>query len=100
MNPGTDNETPGTIHAATSSPIAHDARSATARNRICLTGLINKGIRLLALMQSLPPGLRLEWASSDAAAARTPPAIRRRITGGSFSVLCYAQDCLAQGIAG
>src|SRR4051794_34260031 len=36
MNPGIDNETPGTIHAATSSPIAHDARSTTARNRIPL----------------------------------------------------------------
>src|SRR6185503_13813611 len=33
MNPDTDNETPGTIHAATSSPIAHDARSTTARSR-------------------------------------------------------------------
>jgi hypothetical protein len=31
MNPGTDNETQGTIHPATSSPIAHDA-SSTARD--------------------------------------------------------------------
>jgi hypothetical protein len=36
MNPDTDNETPGTTHAATSSPIAHDPRSTTARSRICL----------------------------------------------------------------
>src|SRR6185437_7326102 len=39
MNPGTDNETPGTIRAATSSPIAHDARSTTARSRICLMAI-------------------------------------------------------------
>jgi hypothetical protein len=39
MNPGTDNETLGTIHAATSSPIAHDARSKTARSRICLVAI-------------------------------------------------------------
>src|ERR1700692_3748040 len=36
MNPDNDNETPGTTHAATSSPIAHDPRSTTARSRICL----------------------------------------------------------------
>src|ERR1700757_529262 len=36
MYPGTDNETLGTIHAATSSPIAHDARSTNARSRIRL----------------------------------------------------------------
>jgi hypothetical protein len=39
MNPGTDNETLGTTHAATSSPIAHDARSKTARSRICLVAI-------------------------------------------------------------
>src|SRR3984885_6163230 len=39
MNPDTDNETPGITHAATSSPIAHDPRSRTARNRICLMAL-------------------------------------------------------------
>ena len=33
MNPGTDNETLGTIHAATDSPIAHDARSTNVRSR-------------------------------------------------------------------
>jgi hypothetical protein len=35
-NPGTDNETLGTIQAATSSPVAHDARSATTRGNIRL----------------------------------------------------------------
>jgi len=45
--PGTDDETPGTIHAATKSPIAHDARSKTARSRICLMG-IAVGRRALA----------------------------------------------------
>src|SRR5882757_6925096 len=39
MNPDTDNETPGITHAATSSPIAHDPRSRTARIRICLMAL-------------------------------------------------------------
>jgi hypothetical protein len=34
MNPDTDTETPGTTHAAISSPIAHDPRSATVRSRI------------------------------------------------------------------
>src|SRR5262245_58847761 len=47
MNPGIDNETPGTIHAATSSPIAHDARSTTALSRICLMA-ISVGRRALA----------------------------------------------------
>src|SRR5947209_15764228 len=36
MKHGTDNETPGTIQPATSSPIAHDARSTNPRSRICL----------------------------------------------------------------
>src|SRR6201996_4471489 len=35
-NPDTDNETPGTTCAATSSPIAHAPSSRTARNTICL----------------------------------------------------------------
>src|ERR1700722_20218316 len=39
MNPDTDNETPGITHAATSSPIDHDPRSRTARNRICLMAI-------------------------------------------------------------
>src|SRR5258705_5191549 len=39
MNPDTDSETPGTTHAATSSPIAHDPRSTTARSRIWLTAI-------------------------------------------------------------
>jgi hypothetical protein len=39
MKPSTDDETPGTIHAATRSPVAHDARSKTARSRTCLTGM-------------------------------------------------------------
>jgi hypothetical protein len=39
MNPDTDNETPGITHPATSSPIAHDPSSRTARNRICLMAL-------------------------------------------------------------
>jgi hypothetical protein len=96
INPGTDNATPGTIPAATSSPIAHDARSTTARTKIRLAGLMGKGIRWRALLHSLPPGLRLEWKSSDAAAARMPPAIRSLITGGSSSVLCYAQNRLSR----
>ena len=44
MNPDTDNETPGTTHAATSSPIAHDPSSTTARSRICLM-TITVGLR-------------------------------------------------------
>src|SRR6478736_2196920 len=47
MNPDTDNETPGTTHAATSSPIAHDPRSTTARSRICLTA-ISVGLEAVA----------------------------------------------------
>jgi hypothetical protein len=47
MNPGIDNETPGTIHAAPSSPIVHDGRSTTARSRICLMA-ISVGRRALA----------------------------------------------------
>src|ERR1700744_2626789 len=39
MDPDTDNEPPGTTLAATSSPVAHDPRSRTARNRICLMAL-------------------------------------------------------------
>src|SRR6266404_5069313 len=39
MSPDNDNETPGTTHAATSSPIAHDPRSTTARSRICLMAI-------------------------------------------------------------
>src|SRR5947209_18990306 len=38
-NPDNDNETPGTTHAATSSPIAHDPKSTTARSRICVMAI-------------------------------------------------------------
>ena len=45
MNPDGDTETPGTTQAATSSPIAHDVRSTTARTRVCFTA-ISVGLRV------------------------------------------------------
>ena len=51
MNPDNDNETPGTTHAATSSPIAHDPRSTTARSRICLMA-ISVGLGAVAVRYS------------------------------------------------
>jgi hypothetical protein len=38
------------------------------------TGLMNKTIRLRALLHSLPPGRQLGWASSDATRGQMPPA--------------------------
>jgi hypothetical protein len=61
--PGTDDETPGTSHAATKSPVAHDAGSKTARSRICLMG-IAVGRRALAgrrttMMRAEPTATRM-----------------------------------------
>jgi len=61
-NPDTDNETPGITHAATSNPIAHDPRSRTARNRICLMALsVGRG--------SVPMKDRSQSRSKESAAA-------------------------------
>jgi hypothetical protein len=92
-NPVADMETPGTIHPATSSPIAHDARSTTARSDVRLTGVMNDGISSRARLQSLPTRRRSERASSRAVAVRMPRVMRIRITG-FLLVFGYAQDRL------